>query len=1116
MNERKRILFLILILAIVSLAIAGITNYILYEAAFAQNRERLIETAQSQVRLIEAVARFDAVHSKEDHPAGWEAATLSQFMDAHKRYKGFARTGEFTLARRKGEHIVFLLIQRHFDFDHPESIPFHSALAEPMRRALSGKSGSIVGLDYRGAKVLAAHEPVRELNLGIVAKIDLKEIRAPFVKAALIAGSFAVLFIICGAMLFLRISNPMIRSLVTSEEKYRSLITNMPDVVWRSNSEGKTTFISPRAEDVYGYLPEDIYREGEKLWFGRIHPDDIDTVKKAYETLFAENKKFDVEYRIRKKDGKWIWLHDKAIVTSEKGGTKYADGLFADITELKQTKEELKQHRDHLRELVEERTAKLKSAHEKLTQEFAERKIAEEQLKQNYEIQNVINSLLGLSLKDVSLDELFDHSLELIFSIPSFAFEAKASIFLVEDEPEVLVMKSQKGLSEPLKNTCGRVPFGKCICGCAAFTGEVQFTAHFDERHEIQYEGMTPHGHYCLPIKSDSRILGALCVYVREGHRRDDKEEDFLTAVTNTLAGIIIRRRSEQELRESEARLAEAQRIAHLGNWDWDIVHNNLYWSDEIYRIFGLKPQAFAATYEAFLNAVHPDDREMVQKSVDDAFNEKKPYRIDHRFIHPDGTQRFVHEQATVIFDETGKPFRMVGTVQDVSERKSIEEELRIHRNHLEDIVKERVSELGAANEALRREIGIREQTEKTLRESARLNDLLLDSLPHPALLVSRDRIVLAANRMARETGTEVGEFCWRSFGQSQSIPDEHKSYIKEHDGNVPPGGSQCVHCMADEMAVTNESKNNPEVNALGRLWDTWWIPVGDEVYLHYAINVTDRKREEQELRESKDAAITANRAKSEFLANMSHELRTPLNAIIGFSEVLGDQYFGQLNEKQAEYVTDIYGSGKHLLSLINDILDLSKIEAGKMALELSQVNIENLLQDSLIMIKEKAHKHGIRLDLRISEELSDLEIQADERKLKQIMFNLLSNAAKFTPDHGSIHVSARIGDLKEEDTRPQSTVNNQQSTIEGQSTIEISVADSGIGIAPEDQKKIFDEFYQVKGGIVNKTAGTGLGLPLTRHLVEMHGGKIRVESDGEGKGSRFSFMLPVRRSDKV
>jgi signal transduction histidine kinase len=229
-----------------------------------------------------------------------------------------------------------------------------------------------------------------------------------------------------------------------------------------------------------------------------------------------------------------------------------------------------------------------------------------------------------------------------------------------------------------------------------------------------------------------------------------------------------------------------------------------------------------------------------------------------------------------------------------------------------------------------------------------------------------------------------------------------------------------------------------------------------------------------------------ANRHKSEFLANVSHELRTPLNAIIGFSEVLQERLFGELNEKQAEYTDDILSSGRHLLSLINDILDLSKIEAGRMELEVTTFHLPDAVENALLLIRERASRHGIKIDRVIDDRIGDFT--GDERKIKQILVNLLSNAVKFTPEGGRIKVEAALGD----------------------SAVIISVTDTGIGIAREDHEAIFEEFRQVGTNYAQKREGTGLGLSLTRRFVEMHGGKIWVESE-PGKGSKFTFTLPMK-----
>jgi signal transduction histidine kinase len=243
--------------------------------------------------------------------------------------------------------------------------------------------------------------------------------------------------------------------------------------------------------------------------------------------------------------------------------------------------------------------------------------------------------------------------------------------------------------------------------------------------------------------------------------------------------------------------------------------------------------------------------------------------------------------------------------------------------------------------------------------------------------------------------------------------------------------------------------------------------------------------RMNDELRRLYKELEAASLHKSEFLANMSHELRTPLNAILGFSQVLRERTFGDINEKQKEYLDDILSSGNHLLSLINDVLDLSKVEAGQVELETAPFSLREALESGVVMVRERATRDGVKIAL--SADLDVDTVKGDERRIRQVIFNLLSNAVKFTPAGGAVGVKA----------------------AQENGEVRVSIADTGPGIAAEDRERIFEEFQQTDAGIEQRE-GTGLGLALSKRLVELHGGRIWVESE-LGKGSTFVFTLPAR-----
>jgi signal transduction histidine kinase len=343
-----------------------------------------------------------------------------------------------------------------------------------------------------------------------------------------------------------------------------------------------------------------------------------------------------------------------------------------------------------------------------------------------------------------------------------------------------------------------------------------------------------------------------------------------------------------------------------------------------------------------------------------------------------------------------------------------------------------------------------------------------------------------------------AGRYGWSDLKGDGLLQKACATLAPEESGNVE-------EWLRESYQLIQPTGNKNSVAKIERALSKHYRTVGDHPkafeFLERAMNTESAMRRDlathqiaqqqareklDELMERSARAEMVSRHKSEFLANMSHELRTPLNAILGFSEMLQERMFGELNEKQADYVNDIHESGRHLLSLINDILDLSKVEAGRMELELASFDVPQALSNAVVLVRERAQRHGIEISLSLDPGLG--EMRADERKLKQIMLNLLSNAVKFTPDGGRIAVTAKLDS----------------------GYAEIKVTDSGVGIAPEEQPAVFQEFKQVGSDSARKAEGTGLGLALTKRLVELHGGEIHLQSV-PGEGTTFAFTLPVR-----
>ncbi len=525
-----------------------------------------------------------------------------------------------------------------------------------------------------------------------------------------------------------------------------------------------------------------------------------------------------------------------------------------------------------------------------------------------------------------------------------------------------------------------------------------------------------------------------------------------------------------EALQKSRDMLNRAQQIGHVGGWEWDIRKNHFFWTDEIYRIFGLDPLLFEPTYETFMDRVLAGDRARVRKAVQQAIHEDVPFQIEHCIVLPGGVERIVSERAEVEYDTDGEPIRMIGTVEDITAFKKIELDLIKHQEHLEDLVKERTQNL-------QDEIEERIRAEEMLRKFS----WAVEESPATVMITDHRGIIEYVNpkfvELTQYTAAEV-------IGQNPRMlqsGQHNKEYYQDMWDTISGGqkwfGELCDK-KKDGSIFWEKAAFAPISNDNGEI--THYVAVKEDI--------TDQKRMIHELRDAKEAADQASEAKTMFLSSMSHELRTPLNTILGFAQLLESDDKQPLLPTQHHGVKQIISAGELLLQLISEILDLSNIEAGVLEISMDEINLGTSIDDIITSIKPIA-QNG-RVEVIFKKPNQEYYIRTDANRLKQILMNLLTNAIKYNKAGGRVIVSCTPVD---------------------DSFVQITVADDGPGIPSDKMSQVFAPFDRL-GAETSSIPGTGIGLTITKRLVGLMNGQINVSSDW-GKGSCFSVKLPQIKS---
>jgi PAS domain S-box-containing protein len=576
------------------------------------------------------------------------------------------------------------------------------------------------------------------------------------------------------------------------------------------------------------------------------------------------------------------------------------------------------------------------------------------------------------------------------------------------------------------------------------------------ENHSMLKSGYHPHSFFdemWATISQGKVWHGTICNRRKDGFEYwvestivpflDDKGEPYKYVSAHT---------DISELKTSEERLERSQVYADIGTWDWDIRNDEVYWSDRVKQLYGYTPELKEITSEHFFNIVHPDDLAAVTDAVKACLEHGVKFDIEHRVVWPDGSVRWLLERGDVIRSEEGELLHMLGVVQDVTERVLAEARQRETEERFAFAVE------GAGD-------GVWDWDMRT--NAMQFSWAYMKMLGY------------AENELPNNVDT------WTKSVHADDLAQVQKKLQDYLDGQ------ESIYAV--ELRLRCKDDSYKWVLCRGTVVDR---DAGGKPLRMIGIHsdITKRKEAEQNLVDAREEADNANRAKSQFLSSMSHELRTPMNAIIGFGQLLKMEKDPALTESQAENVNEIIKAGDHLLELINEVLDLARIEAGRIDLYIETVALGGIIAESLQLVMPLAQRRGIKVSLTsngadiVFEQLLQQHntVRADRTRLRQVFVNLLSNAVKYNSENGKLTIACHH------------TENNQT---------RISITDTGEGIAPEQQAQLFKAFNRL-GAERSEIEGTGIGLVITKNIVELMGGSIGVESQ-PGEGSTFWIELP-------